>query len=104
MKSHDPIAAIDGCRLVPSPWCGRAVRCVYLLAILLINTPVHAQLDFNSNGMSDVWERFYNRANPGALFDPANPDHAPGADPDGDGWTNLQESVAGTDPFAGIPP
>ncbi len=50
--------------------------------------------------MSDVWERLPNH---GALFDPENPDHAPGADPDGDGMTNLKEATAGTNPFKAEP-
>ncbi len=56
----------------------------------------HALIDTNGNGLSDIWERNYNN---NQLFAPTNPAHAPGADPDGDGWTNLQESVAGTNPF-----
>ena len=71
------------------------------LALLLLNAAASAQLDANANGMSDVWERHYNN---GSLFDPENPDHAPHADPDGDGWTNLQEAAAGTDPFDPNPP
>jgi uncharacterized protein (DUF1800 family) len=48
----------------------------------------HAQkIDLNGNGISDVWEWVYNVPN-------ANPT----ADPDGDGFNNLQESIAGTDP------
>jgi len=45
-------------------------------------------IDMNGNQMSDVWERVYAA---GAL--------APSADADGDGTTNLEESLAGTDPF-----
>ena len=45
-------------------------------------------IDLNGNGMSDVWEWVYNA---GGLS------HA--GDADGDGFSNLQESVAGTDPF-----
>src|SRR5690606_34170509 len=29
----------------------------------------------------------------------SNPNHAPTADPDGDGWDNATEAIAGTDPF-----
>jgi len=86
----------------PSTWLGRLARSLAL--IITLTSPIHAQLDTSGTGMSDVWERHFNRDNPGELFDPQNPDHAPHADPDGDGWTNLQESIAGTDPFSGKPP
>ena len=54
---------------------------------------VHAILDTNDNGLSDVWERAYNN---GALFDTS---FNLQADPDSDGWTNALEAIAGTDPF-----
>ncbi len=38
--------------------------------------------------------------NNGNLFDPQNSDHASEADPDGDGWTNLLESIAVADQSA----
>lgn len=47
----------------------------------------------NANGMSDIWERHFNQ---GALFDPSI---LASGDEDGDGQDNLQESIAGTDPF-----
>ena len=73
-----------------------------IVALLFYPFPAAlAQLDLSPNGMSDVWERHFNN---GQLFDPTDPDHHPHADPDGDGWTNLQESIAGTDPFDGTPP
>lgn len=59
--------------------------------------PAFAIQDTNTNGLSDVWERHYNSGN---LFSGANPNHAPAADPDGDGWDNAKEVIAGTDPFS----
>ncbi len=45
--------------------------------------------DTNANGMTDAWEAFY--------FYPAA-SAQPSADPDGDGLTNLQEFLRGSDP------
>jgi hypothetical protein len=52
--------------------------------------PAHPQpmIDMNHNGMSDIWEWKY-----GAYG--IDPD----LDPDGDGFSNLQEATAGTNPF-----
>jgi hypothetical protein len=68
----------------------------------IIVTAAHAltNLDVDSDGMSDVWEGQHGFATTGAQ--PA--DQLPTADPDGDGWTNLEESQAGTDPSSGVPP
>ncbi len=54
----------------------------------LAHTVVGAGLDLNHNGMSDVWEKQFNASG----LNPA-------LDTDGDGFTNLQESIAGTNPF-----
>src|SRR6185369_3743512 len=59
-----------------------------LAAGLLAATAQAQKLDLNANGMSDVWENIFNSA---ALN--------PAGDADGDGVSNLAESLAGTDPF-----
>ncbi|MEO8614909.1 MAG: hypothetical protein ABI600_07210, partial [Luteolibacter sp.] len=62
------------------------------LLLLLVSSAL-ALVDTNDNGMSDVWERHFNS---GGLF----PDtFLPQDDPDGDGWSNATEAVAGTNPF-----
>ncbi len=65
-------------------------RRVYLaLAVLLTASfPTSAAVDRNGNGMSDVWEMNYSAS---AL--------SPGLDADSDGFSNLAESRAGTNPF-----
>jgi hypothetical protein len=56
---------------------------------LFVAPAVHARmLDLNGNGMSDIWEQLYGATG-----------LAPNVDTDGDGVTNLQESIAGTNPF-----
>lgn len=45
-------------------------------------------VDLNTNGMSDIWEMLYGATNV-----------PPNVDSDGDGFNNLLESIAGTDPF-----
>ncbi|MGJ8643491.1 MAG: DUF1800 family protein [Luteolibacter sp.] len=57
------------------------------LGLLLFSAKSFA-VDTNGDGMCDVWEA---RFHAGALD--------PEIDTDGDGYTNLKESVAGTDPF-----
>jgi len=60
-----------------------------LIALLLVaNHTCFAVVDRNANGMSDIWEMLYGA---GAL--------SPNADTDGDGYSNLAESRAGTNPF-----
>ncbi|NQX01943.1 hypothetical protein HQ447_14900, partial [bacterium] len=77
----------------------RASRTVLLHPLIWIlgSSSLHAIVDTNSNGVSDLWER---RFNTGSLFT----DFDPVADPDGDGWTNLQEAASGTDPRDANPP
>lgn len=72
-------------------------RLLFPAIIAVLITPAHAVIDTNSNGLSDLWEKAYNAD---TLFSPTNPDHNPEEDPDGDGWTNLVESTAGTNPFS----
>ena len=48
--------------------------------------------DSDGNGLPDVYEDLVTRSDPYAGADPY-------ADPDGDGWTNLQEMQNGTDPL-----
>ncbi len=50
-----------------------------------------------AQALPEVWQRLYNGNEifPGAAFP-----FGPSDDPDGDGWTNQQESIAGTDPFS----
>ncbi|MFO1488401.1 MAG: DUF1800 family protein [Verrucomicrobiota bacterium] len=61
-----------------------------IASLILLATPVFlsSAVDRNGNGMSDVWEMVY-----GASALPAN------GDADGDGFSNLAESQAGTNPF-----
>ncbi len=69
---------------------GRGSKLAAFLIMSLVLAP-HPRasaviIDLNNNGMSDIWELIY-----GLNLDPA-------ADLDGDGFSNLQESIAGTDP------
>src|SRR6266700_6035220 len=61
-----------------------------VLGFLVLRCGVmHAQMvDLNANGMSDIWELIYGAAS----LDPQG-------DADGDDASNLQEAIAGTDPF-----
>ncbi len=63
------------------------MRALLVLAILNATVPV-AALDTNSNQQSDIWETEF-----GAVGLPAF------GDADHDGWTNTQESTAGTNPL-----
>ncbi len=81
---------------------GRSMFDVRILPLLftfsISSQPAGAQLDTNINSMCDIWERYYNN---GQLFPPG---FLPGNDEDGDGQSNLAESIAGTDPLRFDPP
>ncbi len=67
----------------------RGFSSLALFSALFGAVTVHARtVDLNGNGMSDIWELIY-----GASSLP------PGGDADGDGASNLMESIAGTNPF-----
>lgn len=68
-----------------------------LLLLLAMALPSQAILDLNGNGVSDLWEKRYNAGNLYPTYDPT-------ADPDGDGWANEIEAVAGTDPLKSTSP
>ncbi len=74
----------------------KSLSAFFLLLFLLTTFPAVGQ-----PVMSPIWQRHWNA---GQLFDPNNPDHAPGADQEFDGWPNLAEYHAGTDPFRANPP
>ena len=63
-----------------------------LVGLVSLTTPSTclADIDQNANGLSDVWEM---RFGPTAFL--------PSLDPDGDGVSNLHESLAGTNPLEG---
>jgi uncharacterized protein (DUF1800 family) len=79
------------------PTFSRTVWPWLLILFAIAGTPVRLaaiqpvippMIDLNGNGMSDIWEWLYN----------AN-GLAPNADSDGDGFSNLQEALAGTNPY-----
>ena len=84
-----------------SPSVTRASSSVFLLLVsgfwILASLPAPAIVDTNNNGVSDIWEKHYNNGNLIANLDPQ-------ADSDRDGWTNIQEAAAGTNPFDPNPP
>lgn len=64
------------------------LRHAFPFLLLTLVPPLHALLDRNGDGVSDLWY----------LRHPTS--GAPTADPDGDGATNRDEAIAGTDPSA----
>ena len=63
-------------------------RCLVIFLLLgAAHSATAAMIDLTTNGMSDVWEQLYGASG-----------LAPGADTDGDGFSNLQEALAGTSP------
>jgi hypothetical protein len=63
------------------------------IATILVQ-PAFAILDADSDLMSDIWESRYGFSTTGS----ATPEQSAAADPDGDGSSNLQESIAGPIP------
>ncbi len=64
-------------------------RTALLLCLLAAPRLAPAQMiDQNTNALSDVWEQLYGASG-----------LSPGGDADGDGYSNLQEALAGTNPF-----
>ncbi len=63
-------------------------RSLVVILALFTTHRATAMIDLNTNTVSDVWEQIYGASG-----------LAPGADSDGDGYSNLQEALAGTDPL-----
>ena len=68
--------------------CRRFKSLIFLVLVVAAATRVSGTLDSNTNGMSDVWEQLHNAVG----IDPH-------LDSDGDGFPNILEALAGTDPF-----
>ena len=65
----------------------RLISCLTAGLLFFATTVGHA-LDSNGNQMSDVWEMIFNAQG-----------LSPNLDTDGDGFLNVREALAGTDPF-----
>lgn len=78
----------DRCAFAAPHGCGRGLRALFLLSLLLVCPNLEAVIDDNADQMSDVWAA---RFDVGGL--------SASGDWDADGYTNLQESLLGTDPF-----
>ena len=73
----------------PKRYFCRLATLAALWAAMSATGRAHARtIDLNGNGMSDIWELIYNA---GSLN--------PNGDADGDGVSNVAESIAGTNPF-----
>jgi uncharacterized protein (DUF1800 family) len=60
---------------------------LFLAAIFILPRPSHAIVDLNQDGWSDLWQAMYGSG------------YVANADDDGDGRTNWEEHVEGTDPM-----
>ncbi len=64
-----------------------SLSAAFALLLCLFAQPLHAVVDLDSDGVSDVWRLKHNAAG-----------LAPNADADGDGMSNAKEAAAGTNP------
>ena len=64
-------------------------RCAFFILLFSLCSIAYGEIDENGNGLSDVWEAAYGK------------NLSPSADTDRDGFSNLQESIGGTDPQDG---
>jgi len=64
-----------------------------LQASRLVNVSLYNVPDADGDGLPDFWENQF-----GLRADSSTGDDGPDGDPDGDGFTNLQEYLAGTNP------
>lgn len=71
----------------PRPSSVPLLRTLLAALLLLPVASLRAAIDLNSNGISDVWELLYEDATD------------PGGDADGDGQSNIEESIFGTNPM-----